>query len=501
LTGLASPVVRRKQTADRLLVARQATLLVDKDFGLVGTIGTVAGDKVDVLLRGGKLGVPLDHWAKKGDIFAVSQIVSRGSALRAYRREWTLLQVAEEPKDGVCKCQLFNRWDNPLPSDPRVLGYRCLKLGTTQAPLRLRIVSDDPLKTPWKGLRVEISAQGFQGNMSERTATNGDGLIKSEQAYQNVAFVRLFTGANVLARVPVEILDERVIAVPVSIQPDAERKGELSMRLARWLRRIGESLEVAATLVRELNAVVGQSTEAALARARTALKTLQTDLAVIREEREKLRKEGEEIAKGTPLDFAEGDQRLKILEARQKELADYITNLEKIVVEEKDPKRQKWKELIQKARLLEGQAEYDQAIQIYDQVIAEAGPDPNLQPHVDELKAAWMPKDDKHDRARRFIYQEWSKLERAIDMKAKLGEAREAFETFKGAGDFLSPRMLLKVNVALSARLDKEVETLRPEDSVDDEKTVKTFETLVKELQKLNNEVGDYLKQAAAPKK
>jgi hypothetical protein len=51
-TGLASPV-RHSSTADRQLVARSATLLIDQDFGLAGTLEQVENGRVTVKLKGG----------------------------------------------------------------------------------------------------------------------------------------------------------------------------------------------------------------------------------------------------------------------------------------------------------------------------------------------------------------------------------------------------------------------------------------------------------------
>ena len=80
--GLASPTVRHAQVADRQLVARQASLLIDQDFGLAGTINLPKkgpGDIYEIALKGGGLGAFLGHWLKKGDILAISQISNQGS--------------------------------------------------------------------------------------------------------------------------------------------------------------------------------------------------------------------------------------------------------------------------------------------------------------------------------------------------------------------------------------------------------------------------------------
>src|SRR6266849_2125635 len=135
LTGLASPVTRRARTPDRQFVAHTAALMIDRDFGLVGTLDANArGPEVHVILKAGGLGIPMDQWLKKEDVFAIAQIKKVGGSQRSDRVPWALLKVIEEPKDGVCRCQLFKRWKNTVEKDPGVLGYRCIKLGTTTAP-------------------------------------------------------------------------------------------------------------------------------------------------------------------------------------------------------------------------------------------------------------------------------------------------------------------------------------------------------------------------------
>src|SRR5205823_5686660 len=57
LTGLVSPVIRRDRTTDRQFVARAATLLIDQDLGVVGTLEEQPkGDNVRIVLKGSGLG-------------------------------------------------------------------------------------------------------------------------------------------------------------------------------------------------------------------------------------------------------------------------------------------------------------------------------------------------------------------------------------------------------------------------------------------------------------
>ena len=80
LTGQPSPVIRRDRTRDREFVAKAAALMIEQDFGLLGEFdkwpaqGDNNEDKpVALELKGSALGVPLDRWIKKGDVFAVVQ--------------------------------------------------------------------------------------------------------------------------------------------------------------------------------------------------------------------------------------------------------------------------------------------------------------------------------------------------------------------------------------------------------------------------------------------
>ena len=268
-TGLSSPVVRRSSTADRLLVARLAALLIDQDFGLAGTLNTErietgkADSRVEIRLKGGALGAPLDRWLQKDQVLAVSQILQGGGAQRSFRMSRTLLQVMEEPHGEVCHCRLLSKWNNPLPRGAGVLGYRGLKLGTTRAPLRMRVVKDDKLKPPVPGVQVLISPRGFEGtNWSEPATTKPDGLVQSQNSYENVAFVRIFDGPVFLARASVEILEGVTITCPVSVNPDLAL-GELLDRRKRWLLLLSDSMAVAAYLNTDLNAmaIAGQSSE------------------------------------------------------------------------------------------------------------------------------------------------------------------------------------------------------------------------------------------------
>src|SRR6266545_3040891 len=140
LTGLASPVIRTAATGERRLVARIAAEQIDRDFGLTGTVVGVRGRDVEVAIKGGGLGVSLGRWIKHGEVFAIARLTEEAGQVRRTHLKWALLQVTEEPRDGVCRCKLYYRLEgDDLGQRAGVLGHRCLKLTTIRGPVRLRL--------------------------------------------------------------------------------------------------------------------------------------------------------------------------------------------------------------------------------------------------------------------------------------------------------------------------------------------------------------------------
>src|SRR5262249_42732875 len=164
--------------------------------------------------------------------------------------------------------------------------------------------------------------------------------------------------------------------------------------------------------------------------------------------------------------------------------------------------RQKWKQLVEQARLHESQFEYPDAIALYESVLSQGIEDDRIRQHVDDLKRAWALKNDTtHPKARYFVYDVWAKLTTAAQVQARLNEAREALATCREVGDYLAPQMLLRINALHAANLEKEVESLRPQENEDDRKTVDTILALTEELKRLNDEAREFVRTATRPKK
>ncbi len=496
-TGLASPMTRSAQTPDREFVARTAALLLERDFGLVGTLEAGAkGAEVKVILKASGLGIPMDRWIKENDVFAIAQIKKAGGGLRSTRVPWALLKVVDVSKDGVCRCQLFNRFKDPLEKSPAVLGYRCLKLGTTTAPLHLRLVNSKDL-LPLAGQAVAVSAGDFSAKPKEERSTQADGSLETRDAFQNIAFVRVMdVGGGVRAQVPVEILGDRVVILSLDRQADSE--GQFALARKRLVSRLYESIQVVGELFQELNRKIeARAGQDALETAQRGLKAMDGDIANFKEELAGLQKAARELPKGSRTqDLSEGERGLQQLQAKREELNRFAENLNKALQEVNSPENQRLRAQIAQAQLAENNGEFDQAIQLYESILKSGGDQSAISAHLKKLKASWAVKDKQHEGARDFIYRDWPKYATAQEMKQHLADARKAFQICRNADDKLSPLKLLKSNIDHTVQLNKESEGLEPEKREDDRAKFQTIADVADGLKKLTEEINAFLNEA-----
>ncbi|MBV9123367.1 MAG: hypothetical protein JO112_08425 [Planctomycetes bacterium] len=499
LTGLASPVVRHDSTFDRQLVARTAARLIDEDIGVVGTLEPGAkGPEVKITLQAGGLGVPLEHWVKKDDVFQVAQVLQGGKGLRSFRVEWALLQVTEEPKEGVCTCLLYARYSPPLPSSPAIVGFRCLKLGTTTAPLRLRLV-DEKNFAPLSALRVKVSPFNFDAKVRDDKVDNSEGIVQTDpqNPYPNIAFVRVLNGEIPLARVPVPIFADHTVVCPILPNAETATLADLELRRTHWVDQLYDTLSVASQLFKDLRQLVESgSNEEALKKAQSALSDLDAGIAAGQAERTRLQMAIQQANSSGKLNLAQGEQLLQDLDNRKAKLQDFIANVQKVIAEKNDPNRAKWLAMIQQAHLLEDEANYEGAIELYQQVIKElkeGDARTQLQKHLDEVQQAWKIKSPDQESARKFIYDVWPKLATVRELKENMDRARSAFDACKAVGDRLTLRKLLLVDVNHAANLKKDIDQIKGQDTEDARQEIKLISEVSTALEKLHQDVSNYV--------
>jgi hypothetical protein len=491
-TGLNSPVVRRDATGDRRLVAERAARLVERDFGLVGTVVKAGKGEVQLALQGGGLGAPLGRWVKPGDVFAIARITRQGQQVRATRMPWAVLQVIDEPKGGICRCRFFHRFQGEnLNEGGQVLGYRCLQLATTAAPVRLRLIDDKDLR-PLDGWEVHIRTGPEKKPV--QLATNRDGLAISKDAFAHLAFVEVIKGGNIRAQFPVELVDDRPLVCRLRTGARAEAQEALELRRDLWVRRIYDELRMVAERTSELNSLMKKSLEAALASAQDGLRSLGESVRGLELERLEVRQQASAQEMKAAVDLREGEQRLEELRARHKYLERFVGRLEGAIKEQKLARNVI--QVLARARLSEEEADFDQAIILLEQALKLKPEQPNTLERLDELKRAWKPRGAEHIKARDFIYKTWHQLVRAetsaLTVK-KVKGARDAFSVCKDAGDKLTPRKLLLSNAILAGNLKKRLDVLKRQVTEDNNAEAQAIAAVAEELSRLHSELRTFV--------
>ena len=387
-TAMAGPVVHTDRTPDRAFVARVAELLVERDFGFTTTFD--AWPKTDdpknqpqpvqLKLEGAGLGVPLSRWVKKDDIFAVFHTYSDGRNPELV--PWALLQVKEAPQDDVpdsaCTGMLFWRY-KPLPSAEGRghAGYRCVKLGATRGPVRLRLFQqgkDGKVIGPLTDT-LDIRRTGFRGEGEITNSPNAvtgiyDSAVSNPnvEPFDRVAFITVRKGRQERAYLPLAIMDDQT--VPVLVSAATEEQDALSQRFERWQRQVDDAWLVHVAIfqdIREIGQKPGVQREKVLERARAGLTRTTEDHNRLSGERQEMSRE---MIARRAADVRRLDQVLQELKKGETYLAEFVNKQEAIFAKESAPERKIALAQIVDAGLAEEKGEYDEAIKLYDKALA-----------------------------------------------------------------------------------------------------------------------------------
>lgn len=492
-TGLASPQMNQHSTGDRTEVPRLAALLVDQDFGLTGTVKSVKGELVDVAIQGGALVDSLEHWLKPGDVFAVSRILKADDKQRAERLDKTLLQVTKTPvQKGIYRCKLYSSRYEPehLQMGPGVLGYRCTRLATRKSKLSFHLVAATS-DQPFSGVQIHVSPVPFDEpdaqTKSSKISVDARGKAQTPTAFADVAFVRVISGVTILAEFPHAIVDAKTVTCRVSPDLAAVKEAQLELRLHQWLKRILEDLSLASDRVKLLKEELDKSPEQALQLAKLGADSITAELKSLNKERLDLEIAAEKAK--VKLSLEDGQQGLKELAGRQKELDKFINDLEIFIKE--DATTKKLKTMLAQGALLEEQAQYDQAIEVYKKVLEIRSGEKEVKAHLDQLQADWNKvRGEAHQKARDFIYLTWPQKMDTATLKVNLAEAKKAFAICKQTEDRLTPRKMIPANLEHVLELKKRLDVLQRSSATEDNRNEKkAIAKLAAELQDLHQEV------------
>jgi hypothetical protein len=496
LTGLPSAVVRRTRLEDpagRQLVARTAAQFIEGDFGLVGTVvDNKSPNKIGVLLRGSQLGVPLAGRVQKGEVFAVVQVNRLGGTQRV--RD-TLLQVVEPPDTtGRCVCRLLARHQedpaSQLASQPGVLGYRCIKLGTTRAPLRLRLINERGLGN--SGLQVEVGTSGFE-DATLKGSTARDGSFTCEERFSHVAFVVVRYGKVLVApRLPIPIIEDQVAVRTVVLDPEINITAPLIAQRDRYVRRLDDCIRVIHNLGESLHKRLNEKKyQEALDLAKESQGGLQRDQRDLEAERTALSVDVNRAklddAKKKNLLYDGG--RMAHLESGIKNLKDFIESWEKrIKLEGEAVERHKYVTL---ARAAKEKAEFEEARNLYKDAL-KLGSEAQLLREFQELEEGWKVKTATHAAARKYIYETWANIATAAKLAEQLPSVQKNFNECKIAEDKLTPRKIQVAGLRHIQVLEEQRARLRP-DLQDERERLEQLKTTAEGLKKLLEEVNAYV--------
>jgi hypothetical protein len=427
-------------------------------------------------------------WIAKGEVFALAAIAESGNAFHAQRVPGALLQALEDPQSGACRCRVLHRYNDPLAAGRT--GYRCLKIGTTEAMLDLRLLDDQG--RPLGGWRLTVSpAEAGQGPARD-VATSSNGFITHPVGpYRHVALVQVLSQSDkpLTGRIPVEILGDQPVVCRVRVDPKAEQEGQHEYDRKRLLARIDESLLGVSGLISELNEAREDSNAraAAIQKARAGLANLNNDVSAYGEEIARL-------ARISGLDIAPLRDRIQVLRKTAKSFHDYIAELERVLKEESDPKRVQLRQKALEAKALEEQAKFAEAIALYKEVLREGGDQPQYAEHLAKLEAAWALKDNEaHPQARSFTYEVWPKLQAATQLRGNIERAKQALQTFIKLDDRLSPLMLQQANLAHVLNMTKRQEELFGSKREEDRQELQTILDLTPDLTQLTENTRQFL--------
>jgi hypothetical protein len=498
--GRASPVVRRDRTRDRDFVVKAAALLLKQDFGVLGTVleGPSGANKlVKVELRGGALG-EMARWVQKDDVFALAP--PDGGEPLALR--WSLMQVEQAPaegaRDGICQCRFYHRYQVSS-----IVGYRCIKLGTVQTPLRLRWVRQAPkgAKTQPLALRltVEIRHHGFEGEDATKLTkiTDSSGVLETvrngkDGVFSHVAFVRVIDGMeDPKPQVPIVLVDDQPIFIEVNAAKDVDTL--FAVRQSNWQNSIVDLLQMQANLFKRLETLGAKpdQREQVIREAERGLKRLRDDRTLLLQQKEEIAEYARK--KNRPFQTQREDKRLADLVEGEKILDQFIAEQRRIEAKENDPQVKKWLSAIENAKLLEKELEIGKAIDIYESVRNEGFKNDALDAHLKELQTLWKTVDAEHAQARNYVYLVWPTLD-TDRLKDGLPKARQALKKCEAAGDLVTIRKLLKGTEAHALRLKKELDLLQPDILAEDVEPAKLRKDISEQIVKLGLELQEYLK-------
>jgi hypothetical protein len=443
-TGLASPAVRTRTTRDPQEVAREAGLLVGREFGAVGTVERDPADPelATVRFKGGAL-PGFGRLAKAGDVFAVGVIRERARpverdkrgrplpvkstgpvTLECQPRSYELLRLEADPQNGVARARALTRYKEPLLVPRGALGIRCLKLATADGPVAVRVVGDDG-KPPAAGslLQVRATDATFAAAADPRDGLElRNGVYRSARPLKGVACVTVGLAGRPFERFPVALTDDAPVTLRFTVDPQEAARAAFGRECEDFRGRVAEAAVAADQLAAGLADLIvkGQNPQA-LVRANQGLTAQEAEDKLLAADLGRLRADPLAADPQAADLLASAERQLDRLRADRQQVRAKADELKEQADKMQDPvaiERQfRAKELADRIKKLVDAGEVPEALDLYDQLIEVTNGDEQRKQKA-KLAADWEPKDAAHRRAREYVADVWRKLPADLDQTA-----------------------------------------------------------------------------------
>jgi hypothetical protein len=370
-------------------------------------------------------------------------------------------------------------------------------MGNVNGPMRLRLVDRTGMPHT-RTLQVWVHPEAFQkGALHDEEVVNPDhaGTFVSRTSYNQIAYVRVVTGGNQIAKFPVPIQADRDVVIQVGLDAKTEAAGQLQAVHQGLKRQYVDAIEVQNELWNQVSKlIVDRDNDKALIRAREARATLEADLVRLTAKKEAAKK-----AAGDLISFADCDDDERKLERHKDHVNRRIGELEELARLENTPDKRERKRMIlehsEKIRTAINNDRYDDAIALYEQGVKDFPEVTEFPKQLDDLRKKWAIRSEEHRQARDFIFKEWPNVRTLGDFEAKLPTARLRFKVCADAGDVLTLARLQNSLATLQKTLQDEIKALLSGDA--DQESRARATKVAEEFDKFSKEVEAAIKAKA----
>jgi hypothetical protein len=488
-TGIASPILRKQTCRAADSLGRIAALLVEPDFGPVGTLAPISGDDehMKVTFRGTALANP-SKWVKKGDVLVVSAIREitrpmdpKNPLPKDFRGElpkmrtgvpyaYTLLKVEEKPDDtGTAKCAVLSRFKDPWIRDGlardarRRIGLRAMKLATIEAKVKLRLVGQDG--TPHvKGSLIQVTGTDLDFNAQpgpEDVLKYESGTYRSGRVFNNVACIQVGLEAGRIELFPVPVLSEDPVLLRFDVKAEDEERAAFANECNGYRTKVADLVLAQRSLFEKVNKLLDSSKNRDALAAATGGQTGVIEAhRILADELKQLRERpraGEENIKKI-LDA--GEKQLAAVEKGIESMNKTMGLLDEVAKKSDDPSKLeaefRAKELAERIKEFRSRGDIPEALEALEKLINLVPGNQAIKDEREKLQAEWTPKDDEHRKAR-DVMKKWAASKTYEEMKENAFPTKKAVSTLVAKADKLGLRKLLNSFEPIYSALGKMV--------------------------------------------